>query len=73
MTVKEWLSEDHVSDVVFPCGQTIGADGDTVNLYYGAADSCMALATGSIRSMLEWLDAHSDESNVLKSGIKGGK
>ena len=38
-----------VNDVVFPCGQTIGADGDTINLYYGAADSCMALATGSIR------------------------
>ena len=48
-----------VSDVVFPCGQTIGADGDTVHLYYGAADSCMALATGSIRCMLAWLDAHS--------------
>ncbi len=47
-----------VSDVVFPCGQTIGADGDTVNLYYGAADSCMAVATGSIRCMLAWLDAH---------------
>ena len=47
-----------VSDVVFPCGQTIGADGDTIHLYYGAADSCMAMATGSIRSMLAWLDAH---------------
>jgi predicted GH43/DUF377 family glycosyl hydrolase len=51
-----------VSDVVFPCGQTIGADGDTVHLYYGAADSCMALATGSIRGMLAWLDAHSGSS-----------
>ena len=48
-----------VSDVVFPCGQTVGADGDTINLYYGAADSCMALATGSIRTLLSWLDANS--------------
>jgi len=48
-----------VSDVVFPCGQTIGSDGDTVNLYYGAADSCMALATGSISAMLSWLDGNS--------------
>ena len=48
-----------VSDVVFPCGQTIGTDGDTINLYYGAADSCMAMATGSIRSLLAWLDSHS--------------
>jgi predicted GH43/DUF377 family glycosyl hydrolase len=47
-----------VHDVVFPCGQTIGPDGDTINLYYGAADSCMALATGSIRCLLAWLDAH---------------
>ena len=38
------------------CGQTIGADGDTINLYYGAADSCMALATGSIRTLFSWLD-----------------
>ena len=48
-----------VNDVVFPCGQTIGADGDTINLYYGAGDSCMALATGSIRTLLSWLDANS--------------
>ncbi len=48
-----------VNDVVFPCGQTIGADGDTINLYYGAADSCMALATGSIQKLLAWLEKHS--------------
>ena len=39
-------------------GRRIGTDGDTVHLYYGAADSCMALATGSIRSLLAWLDAN---------------
>ncbi len=48
-----------VKDVVFPCGQTIGADGDTINVYYGAADSSIALATGSIRSILAWLDLNS--------------
>ncbi len=53
-----------VSDVVFPCGQTIGADGDTIHLYYGAADSCMAMATGSIRSLLAWLDSHSDSERT---------
>ncbi len=30
-----------------------------VRLYYGAADTSIALATGSIRGMLEWLDEHS--------------
>lgn len=56
-----------VRDVVFPCGQTIGPDGDTIRLYYGAADSCVALATGSIRALLSWLEAHSapgDEGRV---------
>jgi predicted GH43/DUF377 family glycosyl hydrolase len=56
-----------VRDVVFPCGQIIRADGDTIHLYYGAADSCMAMATGSIRNLLSWLDAHSgtkDESET---------
>ena len=48
-----------VHDVVFPCGQTIGADGDTIHLYYGAGDSCVAMATGSIRELLSWLDANS--------------
>jgi predicted GH43/DUF377 family glycosyl hydrolase len=48
-----------VNDVVFPCGQTIDADGDTINLYYGAADSSIALAKGSIRHLLSWLDSNS--------------
>jgi hypothetical protein len=38
---------------------TIDPDGDTINLYYGGADSCIALATGSIRGLLEWLEQNS--------------
>src|SRR5271156_5707350 len=53
-----------VNDVVFPCGQTIGTDGDTIHLYYGAGDSCMAMATGSIRRLLSWLDANSNEGDA---------
>jgi predicted GH43/DUF377 family glycosyl hydrolase len=53
-----------VKDVVFPSGQTIGADGDTINLYYGAADSCIAMATGSIRALLSWLDHNSSSDEV---------
>ena len=44
-----------VHDVVFPCGQTIHPDGDTLNIYYGAGDSCIALAQSSVRSLLGWL------------------
>lgn len=44
-----------VGYVVFPCGYTIGADGDTLHMYYGAADSSIGLATASIRNLLDWL------------------
>jgi predicted GH43/DUF377 family glycosyl hydrolase len=45
-----------VPNVTFPCGYTVGDDGDTLYLYYGAADTCIGLATGSIRQLLGWLD-----------------
>ena len=48
-----------VGNVTFPCGYTLGEDGDTLRLYYGAADTCIALATGSVREMLLWLDENS--------------
>jgi predicted GH43/DUF377 family glycosyl hydrolase len=48
--------EGDVDNVVFPCGCTVAPDGDTVNLYYGGADSVIALATGSIRELLDWLN-----------------
>lgn len=44
-----------VDNVVFPCGWTVGQDGDTIYLYYGAADTCIGLATGSLREILDWL------------------
>jgi predicted GH43/DUF377 family glycosyl hydrolase len=47
-----------VGYVVFPCGYTIGSDGDTIQMYYGAADSSIGLATGSIRALLDWLKQH---------------
>lgn len=47
-----------VDNVAFPCGFTIGDDEDTINLYYGGADTSMSLATGSIKGLLRWLDEH---------------
>jgi predicted GH43/DUF377 family glycosyl hydrolase len=47
-----------VGNVAFPCGLTLDDDGDTINLYYGAADTSIALATGSVRELLRWLDEH---------------
>ena len=47
--------EGDVANIVFPCGYTIASDGDTISLYYGGADSCIALATSSIAELLDWL------------------
>jgi predicted GH43/DUF377 family glycosyl hydrolase len=44
-----------VDKVAFPCGYTIAPDGDTLRLYYGAADTSIAVATGSVQAMLGWL------------------
>ena len=55
---KPYELQGDVGNVAFPCGYTLGPDGDTLHLYYGAADTSIALATGSIRAMLAWLDQH---------------
>jgi predicted GH43/DUF377 family glycosyl hydrolase len=44
-----------VADVVFPCGLTVADDGDTLRLYYGAADTSICLATASLKEVLAWL------------------
>lgn len=42
-----------VPGVVFPCGWTL--QGDEVRLYYGAADTAVALATASLREILDFV------------------
>jgi hypothetical protein len=54
----EYERHGDVDDVVFPCGYTMDADGDTLNIYYGAADCSIALARASVKSLLDWLDAN---------------
>ncbi len=44
-----------VGNVVFPCGWTLLDDGDTLRLYYGAADSCVCVATASLAALLAHL------------------
>jgi predicted GH43/DUF377 family glycosyl hydrolase len=45
--------EGDVDDVVFPCGWTV-RDG-TVYMYYGAADSCIALATSKLKDLIDYV------------------
>ena len=42
----EYERHGDVDDVVFPCGYTMDADGDTLNIYYGAADCCDCPGSG---------------------------
>ncbi|MHC4591629.1 MAG: glycoside hydrolase family 130 protein [Planctomycetota bacterium] len=61
---SEWVfgpGEDYervgdVADVVFPCGTTLADDGDTLRLYYGAADTAMCVATASLAELMDWLE-----------------
>jgi predicted GH43/DUF377 family glycosyl hydrolase len=45
-----------VADAVFPCGWIL--DGDAIRMYYGAADTSIALATASLNELLDWLALH---------------
>lgn len=46
--------EGDVQNVVFPCGWTVA--GDELRLYYGAADTSIAMATAGVSELLTWLD-----------------
>jgi predicted GH43/DUF377 family glycosyl hydrolase len=52
-----------VGNVVFPCGTTVGADNDTLLMYYGAADTSIGVARGSVRALLAWLDANGTQES----------
>ena len=56
--LEEYERVGDVEDVVFPCGAVLDPDGDTLKIYYGAADTCIALATASVRELLHWLHHH---------------
>jgi len=53
---KDYERFGDVGYVVFPCGHVVEPDGDTLRIYYGAADHCIGLATTRISALVEWLD-----------------
>ncbi|MFI5291229.1 MAG: glycosidase [Candidatus Limnocylindrales bacterium] len=44
-----------VPDVVFPCGWVLDEGGDELRVYYGAADTSIAMATANLSEVLEYL------------------
>jgi predicted GH43/DUF377 family glycosyl hydrolase len=60
--------EGEVDDVVFPCGWIL-RDG-VIRMYYGAADSCIALATAKLDELVDFVlscPAHGSPSDWWKS------
>ena len=42
-----------VDNVVFACGAIADEETDTIRIYYGAADTCIGLATGSLSELID--------------------
>ncbi len=57
-------------NVAFPCGYTLGSDGDRLNVYYGAADTSIAVATGSVSELLRWLDQNGSPTTAPASSSR---
>ncbi|SHE74576.1 glycosidase [Desulforamulus putei] len=47
--------EGDVDDVVFPCGWILDNRTGMIKMYYGGADTCIALATASLSDLLEYI------------------
>lgn len=45
-----------VNDIVFPCGAIVDEKTDELLVYYGAADSAVALATAKLKNVLDYLE-----------------
>jgi predicted GH43/DUF377 family glycosyl hydrolase len=73
---NEWVFGPHapyetsgdVPDVVFPCGWILDGDGDTLRMYYGAADTSIGVATGSLSELMSYLFLHQIDDQRGTSG-----
>ncbi|HNX28070.1 MAG TPA: glycosidase [Syntrophomonadaceae bacterium] len=51
-----------VADVVFPCGWVLDDQTGLVKMYYGGADSCIALATAALSDLLKYIISECPET-----------
>jgi predicted GH43/DUF377 family glycosyl hydrolase len=54
----EYERTGDVPDVVFPCGWLLEPDGNTLRMYYGAADTSVCVATTKVDRLLAHLHRH---------------
>jgi len=53
---QEWYErEGDVHDVVFPCGWILDKQNGEIKMYYGGADTCVAMATASLKDIIEYI------------------
>ncbi len=58
-----------VNGVVFPCGWILDEKTGLIRIYYGGADSCLALATAKLSDVLSFLRACPEPPSRKKSGM----
>jgi len=59
--LKDYETEGDVAGAVFPCGWILDESTGVIKMYYGAADSCIALATANINELLKYIKACPEE------------
>lgn len=52
---ERYEREGDVDDVIFPSGWVLDEQTGVVKMYYGAADSCIAMATASLGDLIEYI------------------
>lgn len=52
----------YVNNVIFPCGFVLDEKSSDIRLYYGAAGSSIAFATGNIVCIIDWLKKNTGNS-----------
>lgn len=52
---ENYEKQGDIPDVVFPCGWIFNEETGKIRIYYGAADTCIALATADIDDLLTYI------------------
>jgi predicted GH43/DUF377 family glycosyl hydrolase len=52
---EQFEMQGDVNGVVFPCGWVLDKASGEIRMYYGGADSCMAIATAQVSDLLDYL------------------
>ncbi|WP_058486256.1 glycoside hydrolase family 130 protein [Defluviitalea phaphyphila] len=52
---ESYEKEGDVDDVVFPCGWVLNEKTGEIKMYYGGADTCIAMATADLKELLEYI------------------